>query len=120
MYIYSIRFRNLNYDQKIFEGTKYFGSYSGKNGEEIFEIFDDQSLSIYSTDDGTYITIEGQKIDTKFSISHGLITAKPRSNFDIKLIAGIGRSWTYELLKYTPEACRQIIKNYEKEKGLDR
>lgn len=118
-YIYGIQCKNQNLE-KPFEGMKYFGSYSRENQEsKTYEMIDDDSVKIDETDknEGILITIGNKTIPVKiFDFLNCTIIESEDAQFEAKLIDSIGVSRLYSRAKFTPEACKQIIRNYEKEK----
>lgn len=118
-YIYGIQCKNLNFE-KPFEGMKYFGSYSrGNQKSKTYEMINDDSVKIDETDknEGILITIGNKTIPIEISdFLNCTIIKSEDAQFEAKLIDSIGVSRLYSRAKFTPEACKQIIKNYEKEK----
>lgn len=118
-YIYSIKCKDTINAKDKFEGVKYFGGYlEQEQRTEIFEMIDDDDIKIASdnTEQGVTITIGGQKIHTKSSVLSNSIIASQESEFEIILITSIGTSRVYSKARYTREACKQIVKDYEKER----
>lgn len=114
-YIFSIEYKNNG-----FTSPRYFAGYLKNQETEIFEMIDDGSMiqtDGSSLDGNLTIKIGDEQIDVgSFAIANTIKTRK-ESNFDIKLIEQAGESKVYSKAKYTKEACKQIIKNYERGKG---
>lgn len=124
-HLYSIRYKKSAHGKKGFEGSKYFGGYLIEgHEEEQFETINDDSIRIQTVEDNRdgnlIITVGNQEIDTKSSVLNGVVREPKESEFEIELIEGLGVSKVYSRAKFTKDACRQIIRDYEKEKGIDR
>lgn len=120
MYIYSIKYKNQLPGENKFKGSKYFGAYLDGD-KEIFEMFDDDSICIEtvgnSLDGNLVIKIGNEEIDVGSYAIANKIKASNESKFEIELIEQIGSSMVFCKSKYTKEACKQIIRNYERERG---
>ena len=118
-YIYSITCKDINNRQNEFEGTKYFGGYLKENEEmQKFEMLDDDSLCVETVgrneEGNLIIKIGNQEIQTDGYVLGSSTTKSEDSTFEIKLIDSIGISRVFSKAKFTKEACKQIIEDYEK------
>ncbi len=117
--IYAITCKDQSRKKKLFEGTKYFASC--QEGEEIphFEMIDDENSEIQirgnARNGRITLIIEGQKIDIEDLCLGSQIVRAKKSEFTIEVIEEIGRSRVYTQAKYTKEACKQIVEQYERE-----
>lgn len=94
-YIYSIQYKGKNGSEDINYLTQYL---SKKNSEiKMFEMIDNQ-----------YILTDSYIMDIDIP------------EFEIKQIESIGSSRVYDRAKFTQEACKQIIKDYEKTMAEER
>lgn len=118
-YIFSIECKNSVFRENGFTSPKYFVGYLKNQETEIFEMIDDGSMiktAGNSLDGNLTLKIGDEQIYVgSFAIANTIKTGK-ESNFDIKLIEQVGSSRVYNKAKYTREACKQIIKNYERGK----
>ena len=124
MYLYSIKYKD-SFPKKHFTGTRYFGCYTEeKEGRKIFETIDDNNLSIQvvgdAQDASLMITIDNKEINAKTRMRYCDLKSAQDFPFEIARIETIGVSRVFNKAKYTPDACRQIIRNYEREKEQGR
>ena len=124
MYLYSIKYKD-SVPKKRFVGTRYFGGYTEEKDErKIFETIDDNNLSIQvvgdAQDASLMITIDNKEINAKTRAHYGDLKSAQDSPFEIELIETMGISRVFNKAKYTKEACRQIIRNYERNKNQGR
>lgn len=122
MYLYSIKYKD-SFPEKSFQGTKYFGAYTGEEDRKIFEAIDND-LGIQAFGDANdarlIITMGGKKIDAKSNLMYDRVLSDEGSPFEIEQIETIGVSRVFNKAKYTPDACRQIIRNYERKQDQGR
>ena len=91
--LYEINYKKQYVGERVFEGRKYFVTYS--NGDEfILESFGDES---------------------PIKLDYDIIYSRNDNPFQIKVIAELGRSRLFQLCQYTPNALRQIIEDYERQ-----
>lgn len=125
--IYSIRYKD-SAKVKEFEGTKYFGRCrEDEQAEPVFEAIDDSSIfqtvgdkrykdlviTIYKD---LFITVGPKKIKTKIKVIDGIINDSEESPFDVQKIETKGVSRVFNKSEFTLDACRQIIRDYKREK----
>lgn len=93
--LYEINYKKQYVGERVFEGRKYFVTYS--NGDEsVLESFGDES---------------------PIKLDYGIIYSRKDTPFQKKEIAELGRSRLFQLCQYTPNALKQIIKDYERQKS---
>lgn len=90
--LYEINYKKQYVGERVFEGRKYFVTYS--NGDEyVLESFGDES---------------------PIKLDYDIIYSRKDNPFQIKVIAELGRSRLFHKCKYTRQTLTQIIKKHEK------
>ena len=90
--LYEINYKKQYVGERVFEGRKYFVTYS--NGDEfILESFGDES---------------------PIKLDYDIIYSRKDNPFQIKVIAELGKSRLFHKCKYTRHTLTQIIKEHEK------